>query len=450
MSERSLTEALFPLQAVLSGLVAFRHLEGQPVTPVTDFRPRLYAVRVGYAWATELVARLRDEHAPKPGLRWLDEPQSEPESSLLALERSLADALRVSERLLELPVIDAEAFGSSCDLFLRDLARNAFFRPPDPLEVFASGDLLRSQRLTSRLQSWEGDAAKMTMVVTFGSLLLGHRFLGIADRQLGKEDGLHRAHLVIAAVRRELRTLTRFLLVEGVEAFAQQPEGTRASLEAIAKAIHGNAQPSLDFAFPEPGLKRGYVRFAEEMRAGIREARATLKAAARQLRDLGRSARIEPKTERVQKALHADVWAFRFILRAFVAKASAASVGEEAWYLDFVSEFLRHFRSFGPRLARGTGYGREEQLTRAMSALATHEAIDPARLDLATHECALFLDHLEQALAEMPEALLESFDKKQAAAELRSYLTAAKARTTAARAAAAAFGLIDAGRAQPS
>jgi hypothetical protein len=362
----------------------------------------------------------------------------------------LADALRASERLLlELPVIDAGAFGSSCDPFLRDLGSNALFRPPDPLGVFSAGDRLRTQSLLSRLQPWKGDPAKMTTLITLGTLLRGHRFLGIADRQLGEEDGLYRAHIVVTAVRRELRTLTRFLLVEGVEAFAKELEGSlRASVEAIAKTIHGNAQPSLDFVLPEPGLERGYARFAEGMQAGIREARATLKAAARQLRDLGRSARTEPK--RVQKALHADVWAFRFILRAFVAKASAAAVGEDVRYFDFVGEFVRHFRSFGPRLARGTGYEREEQLTRAMSALATHEASDPTGLDLATHECALFLDHLEQALAEMPESLLESFDKRQAAAELRGYLTAAKARTRAARAAAAAFGLIDAGRAQPS
>ena len=44
--------ALLPLQAALSGLVAFRHLENHPLSvPVTDFRPHLHAVRVAYGWA---------------------------------------------------------------------------------------------------------------------------------------------------------------------------------------------------------------------------------------------------------------------------------------------------------------------------------------------------------------------------------------------------------------
>jgi hypothetical protein len=380
-------------------------------------------------------------------LRWLNEPQSEPESSLLALERSLADALRVSERLLELPRIDAGVFGSSCDLLLRDLGRNAFFRPPDPLEVFAAGDLLRPQGLASRLQSWDGGAAKMTTLITFGTLLRVHRFLGIADRQLGQDDGLYRTQIVVAAVRRELKALTRLLLVQGMEAFANDPEGgLRASMETIALAIHTSAQSALEGALPELGSEQANAQLAEQTQKNIRQARATLKRAAKELRDLARAPRTEGTP--VQKSLHRDVWAFRFILRAFVAKAWAASGGQDAPRLDFVGEFKAHFRSFGPRLARGTDYPRKEQLAGALSGLGTNEAIDSMKLDLAARECALFLDHLEQAMAEMPQSVMRSFDKKGAAAELREYLTAAKARATSARAAAAAFGLIDS-RAHP-
>jgi hypothetical protein len=361
----------------------------------------------------------------------------------------LADALRVSELLLELPVIDARAFRSSCDLFLRDLTRNPFFRPPDPLEVFDIADLVRPERIRPRLDSGKGEAANMMTLIAFVALLRGHRFLGIADRELCEEDGPHRTHIVIAAVRRELKALTRFLLVEAVEGFAEEPEGSRrASVEAIAMAVHANALSALDGDLLEPPLERGYPRLAEAMQKGIRNARATLKAAAKELRDLAQPVRAEDKTERVWKSFHQDVWAFRFILRAFVAKASSASQGPDRWRLDFVDEFVHHFRSFGPRLARGTNYPRQGQLVRALSALGTHEAVDSTKLGLAVRECAVFLDHLEQALAEMPQSVLQSFDKRGAAAELRDYLTAAKARTTAARAAAAAFGLIDS-RAHP-
>ena len=477
-------DALLPLQAALSGLVAFRHLENHPLSvPVTDFRPHLHTVRVTYDWALELVAQLRGDDAPARRLQSVGDPLGEPESSLHALERSLTDALRVSERLLDLPLVDAGAFQASCDLFLRDLAHNAFFRPPEPLEFSNVAELVRPDGLTPELDSWKSEAAKMTTMVAFLTLLRGHRFLGIADRQVREDDGLYRAHIVVAAVRRELRTLTRFLLVQGVETFADELEarllsldahhitGARAeitraskqltelreSVEALAMEIHAKVRSALDGALPELHPERGHALAAERMRNGIREVRRTVKDAAKQLRSLGRPVRdprAERKSERVRKNTQQDIWAFRFILRAFTAKASVASVGADYWSdagsLEFVGEFVRHFRVFGPRLTRATEYRRRGPLTRAVSALSPREAINAAGLNLATHECILFLEHLDEALADVPQSLLAPFDKNKAAAELRGYLSAAKDRTAADRIAAGAFGLIDPNRAQAS
>ena len=477
-------DALLPLQATLSGLVAFRHLENHPLSvPVTDFRPHLHAVRVSYEWALTLVAQLRGGPAPDQRLRSVGAPLGEPESSLRDLERSLTDARRVSERLLELPLVDAGAFQASCDLFLRDLARNRFFQPPDPLEFSNVAELVRPEGLTPELDSWTSAAAQLTTMIAFLTLLRGHRFLGIADRQIREDDGLYRAHVVVAAVRRELRTLTRFLLVQGVETFADELEarllsldahhitGARAeitraseqltelreSVEALAMEIHAKVRSALDDGLPELHPEQGHALPAERMRNGIREVRLTVKDAAKQLRSLGRPLRhpgAERKSERVQKSLHQDVWAFRFILRAFVAKASVASVGADYWSdagsLEFVSEFVRHFRVFGPRLTKGTDYARRGPLTRAVSALGRGEAIDAATLNLATHECVLFVGHLDEALDDVPQSLLAPFDKNKAAAELRGYLSAAKDRTAADRTAAGAFGLLDPGRAQAS
>jgi hypothetical protein len=477
-------EALLPLQAALSGLVAFRHLENHPLSvPVTDFRPHLFAVRVAYEWALELAAQLRGDDAPERRLQSVGKRLEEPEASLRALERSLTDSLRVSERLLELPVVDAGAFQASCDLFLRDLAHNAFFGPPEPLEFSNVAELVRPDGLTPELDSWKSEAAKMATMVAFLTLLRSHRFLGIADHQIGEDDGLYRAHIIVASVRKELRTLTRFLLVQGVETFADELEArllsldahhitgarteiTRASnelrelresVEALAMGIHAQVRSTLDGALPELHPERGHALPAERMRNGIREVRLTVKDAAKQLRSLGRPVRdpgLERKSERVRKNTHQDIWAFRFILRAFVAKASVASVGADYWSdagsLEFVSEFVRHFRLFGPRLTRATDYPRPEPLARAVSALSHREAIDAASLNLATDECILFLEHLDKALAELPQSLLAPFDKNKAATELRGYLSAAKDRTTADRVAAGAFGLIDPSRAQAS
>jgi hypothetical protein len=468
-------EALLPLQAVLSGLVAFRHLENHPLSaPVNDFRPHLHAVRLAYDWALRLVAQLRSENEPGQRLRPVGPPLHEPESSLRVLERSLTDARRVSERLLELPVVDAGAFQSSSDLFLRDLARNTFFEPPGPLEFSNVAELMRPEELTPELQSWKSTAAKMTTMLAFLTLLRAHRFLGFADRQIGEDDGLYRGHVVVAAVRRELRTLTRFLLVQGVETFADELEARllsfdarditgareeitkasseltelRESVEALTMEIHMTARTALDGALPELHPQNGYALPAERMRNGIREVRTTLKDAAKQLRDLGRpirDSRTERKSERVTKSSQQDIWAFRFILRAFVAKGSVASVGADDWSdaasLEFVAEFVRHFRRFGPRLTRATDYPRRGPLTRALSSLSRQETIDAASLSLATHECTLFLEHLDEALAGLPQSTLAPFDKSKAAAQLRGYLAAAKDRNVSDRAAAGAFGL---------
>jgi hypothetical protein len=65
-------------------------------------------------------------------------------------------------------------------------------------------------------------------------------------------------------------------------------------------------------------------------------------------------------------------------------------------------------------------------------------------------ECALFLEHLDEALADVRPSLLAPFDKDRAASELRGYLSAARDRATEDRIAAGAFGSIEPGRAKAS
>lgn len=469
------TEALLPLQAVLSGLVAFRHLENQPqAKAVVDFRPHLRAAGAAYAWALELVGRLQPDDTFTARQRAVGDPLLEPAASLRVLERSLGDACRVSERLAELPAVDASAFQTSCDLFLRDLEQNAFFQPPDPLEFSNVAELVRPEGLAPELESWKSPAAQMTTLIGFLTLLRSHRFLGIADAQIGDRAGLYRAHVVVAAVRKELQTLTRFLWVQGVETFADELEARllsvdadhiaearaeitaasdelkelRESVEALAMEIDSRVRTALYEPLPGLDTEQGQALPAERMRNGIREVRATVRGAAKQLHGLGRPSDDEPsrrESERVPKSHHQDLWAFPFILRAFLAKASVASLDDDHWIdqgsLGFVAEFVRHFRVFGPRLMRATGYERRSQLTRAVSPLGRRQALDAASLDLAVHECSLFLEHLEGALSETPTSMWAPLDKTKAAAELRGYLAAARGRTASDRAAAGAFGL---------
>lgn len=423
------SDALLPLQALMSGLVAFRDWENQARPGLgIDFHRHLRAVRTGYDWGLRLVARLRSNGAPQSAL--VGVPLGEPESSLRALERSLRDALRVAERLLELPAVDAGTFQEACDLFLRELGRNPFFQPPEPLEFSNAAELLQPEGLTPQLESWESESAKTATMIAFLALLRDNRFLGIADGQLHEPDGVFRSHLVAAAVRRELRVLSRFLLVQGVETFASELETRLLSVEAIATIIHTKSRSLLNDPLPEPAELGGDDLAAERMHQDIVELRATVRDAAKKLHALGRPAqteRAERQSERVQRNLHQEIWAFRLILQAFLAKASASDTrSNDGAGLDFTGEFLRHFRLFGLRLSRGTKYPRRGPLTRAVSALNERDSIDEGKVALAAGECRLFLEHLDDALAELPESELEPFDKAKAAAELRAYLTAVK------------------------
>ena len=465
-------DVLLPLQAALSGLVAFRRLENHPLSvPVSDFRPHLHAVNVVYGWALDLAGRLHPDvssarrHPTSSDL-------AEPEASLLALERSLTDGVRVSHRLLELPLVDAGSFQASSDLFLRDLARNVFFRPPEPLEFANVRELVRAESLSPTLETWKSDAAKMTTSIAFLTLVRSHRFLGIADRQIHENDGIYRAHVVVAFVRRELRSLTRFLLVQGVETLAgefearllaldahyitgarteitetsRQLKELRESVEALAMGIHGKARTTLDGPLPELHVEGSVAVEGERLRNGIREVRDTVKEAAKELRNITRPGPPDRTAERLEESLHQDIWAFRFILRAFVAKASVASVSADYWgdvgNVDFVREFVRHYRVFGPRLVRGTDYARRGPLARAVSDLATHDTIAAPNLNWAARECVLFLEHLDAALEEIESAHpgARNFDKKKAATQLRGYLSDAKERSFSERVAAGAFG----------
>lgn len=474
-------DGLLPLQAALSGLVAFRHLENHPVAaPAADLRPHLRAVHAVCNWALGLVTMLQGERRDDRLLRAIADPIPEPQRSLEELRHLLVDACRVSERLLDLPDIDTAAFAASCDLTLRTLDRNPFFRPPEPLEFSNVAELVGPDHFPPELQSWTSEAAKTTTVVAFLTLLRSHRFLGIADRELAHEAGLLRAHVVLCAVRRELRELTRFLMIQGVETYADELEqrllstdarhatgvrteitrasrdlrDLRASVETLAMHIHDESRAQLEEPLPDLSEGGSLALLSERMRNGIREMRFTAKSAAKELLSLcgtGAEATTGPKSERVPSHLQHDIWAFRLIARAFVAKAHAAEdlldveslVGAAGPELGFVAEFVRHFRVFGPRIARATDYAARGSLISAMSAVSRQDSFDLNALRRATDEASAFLIHLDHTFDPS-----QGFDKEAAAVELRDYLTTAKQRPKAARAAAAAFGLMDPGHAE--
>ena len=120
-----------------------------------------------------------------------------------------------------------------------------------------------------------------------------------------------------------------------------------------------------------------------------------------------------------------------------VNQAGGAYAAED---LGFAAEFVRHFRVFAPRLAKGTDYGRRAPMVRAVSALSRRDDVDRATLGSAVDECARFAEHLDRALERLQGSPGASFDKEHAASELRDYLSAARNRFSSGPAPAGAFG----------
>lgn len=453
LSSEQRTERLAPLQAALAGLVAFRHLENHAF-PVSSqgLRAHLQAVRAGYRWALELASGLAEASASAG---------QEPNGSLISLRRSLSDALRVSERLVELPVVHAEDFVASFDLFLRDLRHNAFFAPADPLEFTHAAELLVPESLLPDLEDFKSEAAKMTVMVAFSTLLRAQRFLDIADQQISELDGLYRAQILVSAVRRELRTLTRFLLVQGIESLAddfaarlptncsRQVEAFRKSVEAIAMDIHLQMRAMLDEGLPaleaDGNPRIDLTRFHRT----VATARRTLEDSAKRLRWLAAEQSAPHRATPIDIAsstrLREEIWAFRFVLWAFADKVWASMrAGREDFVL--VDAFLRHWSAFGARLAKQTDYPQQGPLLDSVAALKAADGAEAGRLQRARQECLRFCAHLNASLARLldePSLGEVPFDKNAAAARLRQYLEDSARRRSDSPAAAGAFGLMD-------
>lgn len=378
-------EALFPLQATLCGLEALRGLENQSLELTSnDFRGHLEAARAAYAWALQLSNDLRAASR---------DVGVEPVLSLDSLRGSLADVGYVSERLLELPVIDAGSFHSSCDMFLRDLQRNEFFRPPRALEISNE---------------------------PFLSLLRLHRLLGVAAQQLNGADGGPRAITIVAGVRRDLRELAHFVGARGGDALAADLTPALAALETEAMLPDGGTSDD--------------ESITQRIHGCLLEVRLALKATAKRLCDSSKRPEEDEEasrrhSERVPVDLTHEVWAFRLIVRAFLAKVEAfileGSEARDPARLAFVTEFVRHFRVFGPRLVKGTAYSDRGPLATAVSALGQLDELDVERLAQAVVECERFAEHLESALETRFDSAA-AFDKQRAADELRGYLEVAK------------------------
>ena len=288
------SDALLPLQALLSGLVAFRDWENQARPGLgIDFHPHLHAVRTGYDWGLRLVAATAKQRGSAVGARWRASWRA---GVFVARARAFASRCASGRRSVcwSFRVSMQATFQEACDLFLRELERNPFFQPPEPLEFSNAAELLQPEGLTPQLESWESESARTATMIAFLALLRDHRFLGIADGQLREPDGIFRSHLVDCGSPTRASSAEPFSLGAGrgnICRTSSKPGCYR--WKRSRRAFTRN--PGLCSTTPCPSRLSSAddALAAERMHQGIVELRHTVRDAAKKLHALGRPARAE-------------------------------------------------------------------------------------------------------------------------------------------------------------
>ncbi|MBN2718828.1 MAG: hypothetical protein JXX14_23485 [Deltaproteobacteria bacterium] len=129
------------------------------------------------------------------------------------------------------------------------------------------------------------------------------------------------------------------------------------------------------------------------------------------------------------KRLRRDIWMFRQILRAFVAKTRGTEAVRDRWAgLDtfrFVKTFVEYFRSMGYQLLRYSDYERFDKFMALVDRLRDGDVLEVQRLSSVVEECEAFYIYLQKmfdAVSLRRELLDEPFDTKDAARTLKLFI----------------------------
>lgn len=482
------SELLFELEILLKGLACFanpRNHAGAPRrTPVIalDFRRPLEVARDALARVCVLCRLLLGEqertfvfqryleHAitedtARTRFVRASSTQETPEDSLLALRHAATNLLEVIDSLLGRGSerIAFRTFYATISLFQREVARNSYFNPIRALEFRPEFDRIKSPEVFALVQSVPGEEAHRLVALTILSLFRCLRYLALVDATVDPRESVPaRAHLVLAALRSDVRALTGHLrkhagelLGEGFEreifavtaravplryeallAEGHRLLGIKGALEAIAAKLNLELRRCYERELPTP------LEEAPDLKARLRAATEALRPSFQSTilflcKALG--ARLDvhfvfddlAAKREVGERLRRDVWMFAQIVRGFAAKAAVVRTPERSdrWTsvdgFRFVKEFLAYFRAMGYPLLRAGDYPRFDQFSEAITNLEETDLLDPHRLANAVRECEAFhrfLTDLFEAIGKREELAGTPFDRRAAAEALRLVL----------------------------
>jgi hypothetical protein len=449
-----------------------------------DFREHLLILRDTFSRIVALSkALLGDRERPHDSMRPLDPAMSRdaarekllegplepdtPEASLDLLRRAFGHFLDLADGLLRIGPISSRLYGALHAVVVREIARHTYFGPHRALEFRPEFDRIRAPGVLEALNAIDTESARPVVALTFLTLFRGLRYLALIERYAADPNSVRPAYVIFAALRSDLRALTEFLIQRSGDAFAEgferdcrevpaaeirvrYPElaetasfltRIRSTLTSLGTLLRIDTKrvlevhlPSPDAAVAGPELGPRFVHAITELRASIHHAIHTLVGEIRPSNPPCELA-VDLEARRASSEhLRREVWMFMQVLRAFLAKAEAAQAIQtddvhDRWTgaasVQFVRDFLTHFRAIGYQLLRGHDVSRLEAFLVAFEPLRDVDLFDPARLEKAVQECRTcysFLSDLFECISRRPELAGCPFDRRAAAETLKLYL----------------------------
>lgn len=478
-------ETLFELEALLKGLACFGNPRNHPGAPeaksavAQDFHEHLRILRDATSRIVQLTRQLLgDKERAYTFSRYLETvlpedsargrliqeqlTQDTPEEALLLLRNAFGHFLDLADGLLRLGRISSRIYAAYHGVLVREVGRNAFFNPLMALEFRQEFDRIRAVEVLDALHGIESEAAHRVSALTFLTLFRALRYLHLVDMYATEPAASRRAYVVLAALRSDLRALTRYLgqrvadaLADGFEAellavpaaelassfdaLRREAEGLvrlRGRLESLASTLRVEIRRVFDHDLPSLEEKIGerevgplLVVATAQMRATIHHAILALCAELRPdapLPDLGSD---ENARRAASERLRREIWMFQRILKAFLAMSASSREDPDQWVsaasFQFVRDFLGHFRAIGYQLVRSHDYERLDPFLRALDDLRDVDLVEGAKIRAAIEEGEAFLKFLGELferVSQRAELADVPFDKAAAAEMLKIYL----------------------------
>lgn len=483
-------ETLFELEMLLKGIACFGNARNHPGPPgdkstlTHDFHEELLILRDAFAQVVTLTRALLGERERARTLsRYPETPlpedaarrrllqdhltQDTPEDSLLALRNSFGHFVDVADGLQRSGRISSRVYAALHEIVVREIGRNVYFNPLMALEFRPEFDRIRNPEVLEVLDAIESASAHRVVALAFLTLFRGLRYLGLIENDAVEGIAARRAYVILAAFRSDLRALTQYLrrrsadvIADGLEKeildipaseismqFTRVAESTRAllrvrsTLENLGTTLRIEIKKVFELDLPPPGAGVAAHELGPRLVTATNDLRGSLHRAIHALCDAIRPGQPLPELgadaaarRAASDRLRREVWMFKQVVRAFIAKADAARLeytegAHDRWAGEassqFVRDFVAHFRAIGYQLAHSHHYERLDPLVAGLARLGDVDFLDPVRLDEVVDECQVFLDFLtglfdhisrRTELADLP------FDRQAATETLKIYL----------------------------